>query len=81
MPADPGTRDGQIVELLDHMQTTVDRLAGVLGDMVVQANQWEATGHAALYEDVQGHVSAAAKDLDRAHSIMLNSDACDYTRH
>jgi len=78
MSADPGTRDGLVVDEIGVAEDTVEALAHRLGGLVEHANNQDALAHAALYEVVQSHLTAAAKDLRRAYEVMLNGDPEDY---
>lgn len=78
MTADPGTRDGVLAEGIGAAEDIVAELARQLGALVEHARSNDATGHAALYEVVQGHLTGAEKDLRRAYEVMLNGDPEDY---
>jgi len=72
------TRDELISEEISKAETQVEELASTLGGLVAHAEQNEATAHAALYEAWQAQLTAAAKDLGRAWSVMANGNPEDY---
>jgi hypothetical protein len=71
-------RDQQLAELIATTEAGVEALARRIGSSVEHATAHDALAHAALYEHVQGCLTAAAKQLRRAHEVMLNGDAEDY---
>ena len=74
-----GTRDAAIADAIRLTEKHVEALAESLEKLSDHARSYQAEGHARLYEHVQSHLTAAAKDLHRAHAIMANGDAADYS--
>src|SRR4030095_2848305 len=72
------SRDQKLADEISAAEDQIGSLAGQLGGLVEHATSRNATAHAALYEHVQGCITAAEKQLRRAHEIMLNGDPTDY---
>ncbi len=73
------TRDERITASLSALENEVQAAADELGKLVQHASDDAAAAHAELYFDVQGHLTAAAKNVARAYSLMLNGDPEDYS--
>jgi hypothetical protein len=72
------TRDETITEEIAQVEADAGGLVNQLGALVRHAEDHHALAHAALYEQVQGCLSAATKQLHRAADIMRNGDPADY---
>jgi hypothetical protein len=70
--ADPGTRDATIAAEIETLEGEAERLVRLLGTLHEHALMNDAPEHAEHYEQVQGCLAAAAKQLGRAADIMLN---------
>lgn len=77
--AEPGSRDARIAAEISDAENVVEDLASQLGTLSEEAADAEAFGHGGLYEAVQCHLVAAAKDLRRAFEVLQNGDPEDHS--
>ncbi len=80
MAAPEVLRDRRYAQAISDAKTLVEALHREQLALVDHATKNDAAAHAALYEEVAGLLAAAANDLGRANSIMLNGDPEDYAR-